>query len=145
MNYVIIILITILCLLVIKNVSRPNDEKFKFDDIDGTLPTIYDNKPLNRSVELKKKKNPRANNLINCRTTIVECDEDSDCLNACAGSSNSRCIEGFCASYDDASFCQNGGIPVSYFNEGDFDYAGCICPETFIGRFCQIENNMLPA
>lgn len=145
MNYVFIFLISILCLLIIKNLLITNsNKKFEMENkiMDNTMRTIYDNKPLN--LQPSKRRNQKVDN--NCRTTIVECDEDSDCLNACAGG-DSQCINGFCAYvYEkDNTFCQNGGIPVSYFHAGYFNYAGCICPPAFIGRFCDIPNNVLPA
>lgn len=147
MNHIIIILFVILCLLIIQSLSTKNksvDKNFTLDIDDNNNMTIYDNKPLHR-LALKNKKN-YSRVKYNCRTTIVECDQDSDCLNLCAGG-ESECINGFCAYVyqNEGSLCQNGGTPVSYFYRGYFDYVGCICPPAFIGRFCDIPNKMFTA
>ena len=145
MNYLLIILFSILCLLVIKKLLSKNYIKKDFIQKDNDNIVTYDNKPLHQRALKRKIKNSDVK--YNCRATIVECDKDSDCLNLCADSGNkSECINGFCAyvyDNDDDTFCQNGGTPVSYFFRGRFNYTGCICPATFIGRFCDIPNKMI--
>ena len=149
MTNIFLILFTILILIILQKILRNIYYVEKFvglasDDDDNV---IYDNKPLNQRA--LKRKNKNINVKYNCRTTIVECDSDSDCLNLCAenGNSKSECINGFCAyvynERENKTFCQNGGAPISYFYRGQFKYEGCICPPTFIGRFCEIPNKMI--
>lgn len=146
MNRVILILFVILCSLIIRNLALKRKEEelppqFLIDTT--TTAVIYDNKPLHRLAlkTIKKNKKP-----VDCRTTIVECDRDADCHSLCAAArGGSQCTNGFCAYVEESYTCQNGGIPVSYFHRGHFNYTGCICPLNFIGRFCDVPNNMLTA
>ena len=41
------------------------------------------------------------------------------------------------------TICENGGQIASYFSLGR-TITACICPENFIGLFCQIPNEMKP-
>lgn len=141
-----IILFSILLLILLKKIFTKNYIQKNYLTPDYNDDTVtYDNKPLH--LRALKRKNDASDEFIkyDCRTTIIECDKDSDCQKLCAENGNKReCINGFCAYvYNTDTLCQNGGTPVSYFFKGRFNYLGCICPPTFIGRFCDIPNKMI--
>ena len=75
----------------------------------------------------------------------MECRFDKDCEKKCLKLANhkSKCSKGLCLynKNNSKSKCQNGGQIISTFMYGRF-YTSCICPETFIGRHCEIPNEM---
>ena len=133
-----IICVLILYSFIFRRLDRKEKEVVDIADESGVV--TYDNKPLN-VLAFKKKTTDLQ---FNCRSTIIECDDHSTCQNSCSGG-KSECINGFCSYvYDsNSSLCQNGGIPISIFYRGRFDYINCICPPTHIGRFCDVQNKML--
>lgn len=148
MTYLFLILFVIFLFIILKELitKQFRTEKFVESDSNGDI-VLYDNKPLNQKALKRTTTNSRIK--YDCRTTIIECNSDSDCLNLCAENNNTKnkCINGFCAyvynERENDSLCQNGGTPISYFYRGRFEYAGCLCPPTFIGRFCDVKNKML--
>lgn len=56
------------------------------------------------------------------------------------------CINGLCRyKFDtETSPCQRNGIPISHFYLGR-NFISCVCPDNFIGRRCEIPNEMNPS
>ena len=84
---------------------------------------------------------------VDCNTNLIECKVDKDCKSKClslpyhkikCNSSNGLCQYN---KKDSKTLCQNGGQMTSYFSLGRLHNA-CICPENFIGLYCQIPNEM---
>ena len=86
------------------------------------------------------------NKKVDCNSNIVECNHNFDCDSKCKIYRNYKatCFNGICAYRNDKTICENGGQVVTYFTYGR-NTTGCICPENFIGQFCQIRNEMKPA
>ena len=113
----------------------------------------YDGLPLTIKAE---KIIEHFSNLIDCRTRLIECNKDSDCQLIClpvqnnqnnnnTDSSNFYCSpqSGFCSYYNKNVPCYNGGKPITFFSKGR-NISGCVCPESFIGQYCEIVNMMRP-
>ena len=113
-------------------------------DIGRVQRIIYDASPLTK-MALKKQRviiSKTKHKKIDCSTSAMECNSSRDCNAICA--QEALCIEGMCytAKVNSRVDCQNGGVPVSYFKDGIFNYEGCICPPTHIGRWCEILNQL---
>ena len=82
---------------------------------------------------------------VDCNSNIIECETDSSCKNNCIRFDDHRliCLEGICAYQRNNSLnvCQNNGQIASYFSFGRMMPA-CICPDEYIGLFCQTPNEM---
>lgn len=116
----------------------------KQQDIAKVQRIIYDGSPLTKMARKKQRAiiSKTEHKKIDCSTSAMECNSSQDCNAICA--QEALCIEGMCytAKVNSQINCQNGGVLVSYFKDGIFNYEGCICPPTHIGRLCEIFNEM---
>lgn len=124
-------------------------KKYKIEkniiDVDDNQ-KVYDGSTL--SSPAKKKKLYPVHFLakkVDCHSNVVECNNDSDCQSNCLTYKNHKrkCSNGLCIYNNSKTLCENGGQIASYFSFGRI-INGCICPESFIGQFCQIPNKMKP-
>ena len=106
---------------------------------------LYDALPLVQSASVTIKDNESAG-AFDCNTRIVECDSNSVCQSMCLPINNNQAYcssNGICVYNTNDTPCVNGGSPIYSFSFSR-NLISCICPEAFIGRFCQIPNLMRP-
>ena len=124
---------------------RDNYEQSQSADHETSFTILNDGLPLALTA---KKKPEYFSKKVDCNSRIIECDTDMDCQKICIPENQdhtrqAKCLPntGFCQyQYDE---CLNDGIPTNYFSRGRIIW-GCICTEEFIGRYCQIPNQMKP-
>lgn len=114
--------------------------------------TIFEGKSLLQPAK-KNTLITEGSNSIDCNTRIIECDNDSDCSRFCvkwvledySGENDAVCVNGLCSySFENSSSpCLNGGTPISHFSFGR-NVIRCVCPDKYLGKFCQISNTMIP-
>ena len=115
--------------------------------------TLFEGKHL---LQLAKKNTliSEGSNNIDCNTRIIECDNDSDCTRFCVKwvledyynrENDAVCVNGICSYLfeNSSSPCLNGGTPTSHFSFGR-NVIRCVCPDGYLGKFCQISNIMIP-
>ena len=123
-----ILLYAFLAILIVRSIWQIERPGIGGREMEKTIVSkvIYDNAPLNIKA---RRKQPKTNERLNCHTSIIECDSDSDCVDICAGK-NTSCLNRFCGyqSPQGGDVCQNGGQPVSHFEFGEFQFLRCRCP-----------------
>ena len=152
-----IIIIFIVCILIRigHKVYKKRNIYKKEQEEEGNINKVvfYDGSSLSNQAQKKKKKNISSvqdlarNRKVDCNSNIIECDHNSDCHSKCIYyyTRKTSCINGMCGYKNNTkSMCENGGQIASYFSLGR-TITACICPDNFIGPFCQIPNEMKPS
>ena len=149
----ILLLISLIIIIIIVTITKlfnDNDaNKFTINnDDDDNCRILYDGKFLCYPARKKIKKNENATE-VNCNSNLIDCRVDRECTATCLPLNyhTSKCITGFChyiPTSKEKSLCQNGGQITSTFEYGRL-LTSCICPENFIGLFCQTPNEMKPS
>ena len=106
---------------------------------------LYDGKMLAYPAKKNLLYNKNIDTKLNCNSNIIECKRDADCDKKCLNFKHhsNKCLTGLCQyiNNNNSLICKNGGEVTSYFMYGRL-YSTCICPENYIGLYCQIPNEM---
>lgn len=109
---------------------------------------LYDGKLLRYPARKKiKNKHDMTTIAVDCNSNLIECRVDNNCTAKCLPLNyhTTKCLNGLCqymAESKEKSLCQNGGQITSTFEYGRL-LTACICPENFIGLYCQTPNEMM--
>ena len=140
-SLVIIIIIIIIIITIIIILTKNNKNNFIIKD---NSRLFYEGKSLSFSAKKRITTTSATNKApLDCNSNIIECSNDKDCQSACLSMPNHlrKCITGLCHYRNKHSLCSNSGQITSTFLYGRLVTA-CICPEKFIGLFCQTRNEM---
>ena len=148
---IIVIIIIIIYYILTYNINDDDDDDDDYND--NVTTTLYEGKslyyPAIKKLQLFNNNNNN-NKKRDCNSNLVECKNDTDCKNNCIQITNYQkrvCISGLCQYVKKSSktpLCQNGGqmtTKMSTFMYGRL-ITSCICPENYIGLYCQIPNEM---
>ena len=118
----------------------------------------YDGLQLTKkSNKIKQNEKNQSKKSVDCNTNILECNSNKDCSSKYCikleGYDKAICKNGLCkyvlpaqssSSSSSTTLCHNGGILTSFFSYGR-NYTTCICPDQYLGNFCEIKNEMARA
>ena len=156
---IICLLMLIMITVIVWYESGQYSERQQKTIIDAYLtPTLnYDGLQLTKkSHKIKQIKNNQSKKSVDCNTNILECNSNEDCSSKYCinllGYDKAVCKTGLCryvlpaqsSSSATTMLCQNDGILTSFFSYGR-NITTCICPDQYIGNFCEITNEMAPA
>ena len=140
----IIIIVTIISkfLKLINNNNNNNNNK----PMNKNTLVLYEGKKLYYYAKKKLSFNTNTNTKkLDCNSNVTECKTDNDCKTKCLHFEyhKNMCVSGLCkyVKRNSRNLCQNGGQITSTFMFGRLITA-CICPENYIGLYCQIPNEM---
>ena len=136
--------IVIIIVLMITQKKLFNDNNFITNN--NNCHVLYDGKLLCYPARKKIKNKRITATAVDCNSNLIECKTDSDCSIKCLPLNYhiSKCLTGLCqytTESKEKSLCQNGGQITSSFKYGRL-LTACICPENFIGLYCQTPNEM---
>lgn len=154
MDFILILIILLsIVIIIIKIAHKIYKNKIKEEkSITSSSSFFYDGTSLSNPAKKKSKINRRpltSKRKVDCNSNIIECNHNFDCHINCIyyKDHKTKCLNGLCVykkQNSKTTLCENGGQIASYFSLGR-TITTCICPENFIGPFCQIPNQMKPS
>ena len=141
---IIIITIVILIIINIINSKKNNNNNNEKNDI-VIEQHVFDGSRLVNPAQ--RRINIIGTEKRDCNSNLIQCTNTKQCIDKCFEIDKYKptCSDyGLCiykSKNATSNICQNGGRITSYFSLGRMMNA-CICPDTHIGLYCQIPNQM---